>query len=78
MRGDDSAIQTIMDVYPFDLVNIPLKKMLKKSKKLGKNIVMIPLPNTKDEFKDQLKNYYQEPKHKAALINALANTMKSQ
>ncbi len=79
MKGDDSAIQTIMDVYPFDLVNIPLKKLLKKSKRLGKNVTEIPLPNTKDEFKQQLSKggYYDDPKTRAALVSALSNTMKS-
>ncbi|GEM_PF-1505852 len=81
--GDDDALQTIMDVNPFDEVKVLSKGAWNATfgKSKDRHSTTLPKPQDKAQLAKWLSgryNPYSKPEAQAALVEALAKTMKSQ
>ncbi len=79
--GDKDALQTIIDVNPFDEANIVTKAAWNATfgKKDNWDVMKLPKPKDTKQLKDWLaKGPYSNPEAQAALAKALTNTMASQ
>lgn len=73
--GNENALQTIMDVNPFDEIQTGTKLILTMH---GIPATPLPRPGSVEEFKTSLKSgYYSKEKPLKLLETALSNSMKS-